>query len=205
VPVSRYYRTPISSSEWPTPQWLVDQLAEEFGPFDLDPAATVDNAKAPTYFTVLEDGLAQPWSGRVFCNPPYGRTSTPAWLAKAEAEAGAGRATLAVCLVPANVDTDWWRRYEADPQVFTRVIGRIRWKAGQRGEAWFPSAIIVFGRLTGRHGRYPATCANPDCPRPCYRRFWPARSDAKTCSPACRKAVSRSRIKDRKRDTRVAP
>lgn len=35
------------TDEWPTPQWLVDQLAAEFGPFDLDPAATPGNAKAP--------------------------------------------------------------------------------------------------------------------------------------------------------------
>jgi hypothetical protein len=33
---------PNGTTEWPTPQWLVDQLAEEFasGGFNLDPAAT---------------------------------------------------------------------------------------------------------------------------------------------------------------------
>jgi len=51
------YRNGIT--EWSTPQWLVDQLAAEFGPFDLDPAATAENAKAPAYITVDGDGLAQ--------------------------------------------------------------------------------------------------------------------------------------------------
>jgi hypothetical protein len=71
-----------------------------------------------------------------------------------------------------RVETIWWRECEADPTVFVRVIGRIRWQADKRGEAPFVSAIIVFGKLPGPHGRYPAECANPACPRP-YRRFWP--------------------------------
>jgi phage N-6-adenine-methyltransferase len=193
------YRNGIT--EWPTPQWLVDQLAEEFGPFDLDPASTTENAKAPAYFTIVDDGLSQPWHGRVFCNPPYGKTSTSRWLAKARAEVDLGHAEWVVCLVPARVETAWWRECVVDPTVFVRVIGRIRWHPAGRGEAPFASAIIVFGKIPGRHGTHPSTCANPDCPRP-YRRFWPARKDAKTCSPACRKAVSRSQITGRKRDRR---
>jgi site-specific DNA-methyltransferase (adenine-specific) len=186
---------------WSSPQWLVDQLAAEFVPdgFDLDPAAMAENAKAPRYFTVDQDGLSQPWHGRVFCNPPYGKYVTPRWLAKAKREVDLGHAQQVVCLVPARVGTWWWRQYEADPAVFTRVVGRIRWDARRRGEAPFDSAVIVFGKLAGRHGRYPAVCANPGCPRP-SRRFWPARKDAMTCSSTCRKALSRSHIAARKRD-----
>jgi phage N-6-adenine-methyltransferase len=183
------------TTEWPTPQWLVDQLAEEFAPggFDLDVAATAENAKAPRYFTAADDGLAQPWHARaVWCNPPYGKTSTPRWLEKAETEVGLGHAALVVCLVPARVSTSWWRAAEADPTVFVRVIGRIRWHPVDRGEAPFASAVIVFGRLAGRHGRYPSVCANPACPRP-YRRFWPAQRNRQTCSDRCRQAVWRSR------------
>ena len=149
---------PNGITEWATPQWLVDELAEEFAPggFDLDPAATAGNAKAPRYFRVDQDGLSQPWHARtVWLNPPYGKTSTPRWLAKARAEVDLGHAGRVVCLVPARVSTSWWRAYEADPAVFTRVIGRIRWNASKRGEAPFDSAITVFGELTGRHGRYP--------------------------------------------------
>jgi phage N-6-adenine-methyltransferase len=117
---------PNGTTEWPTPQWLVDQLAEEFAPggFDLDPAATPGNAKAPRFFTADDDGLAQPWHARAVClNPPYGKTSTPRWLAKPQAEVDLGHAALVVCLVPARVSTRWWRECEADPQLFVRVIG----------------------------------------------------------------------------------
>jgi hypothetical protein len=49
--MSSYLAVSISSAtgEWPTPQWLVDQLGAGFGPFDLDPAASHDNHKAPVY------------------------------------------------------------------------------------------------------------------------------------------------------------
>ena len=187
------------ATRWSTPWWLVDQLAEEFGPFDLDPAADAANAKAPAYFTPEVDGLAQRWHGRVWLNPPYGKTSTPRWLAKAKAEVDAGHAERVVCLVPARVGTAWWRECEVDPAVFVRVIGRIKWAVDRRGEAPFDSAVIVFGRLSGRHGRWPSTCANPGCLRP-YRRFWPAQRNRRTCSDRCRKAVSRSRPRAAVRD-----
>ena len=156
---------PNGTTEWPTPQWLVDQLAEEFAPggFDLDPAATPGNAKAPRFLTADDDGLAQPWHARAVClNPPYGKTSTPRWLAKPQAEVDLGHAALVVCLVPARVSTRWWR--EADPQVFVRVIGRIRWAADRRGEAPFDSAVIVFGKLAGRHGPLPGGVCQPCLP-----------------------------------------
>ncbi len=76
-----------ASTEWGTPQWLFDQLDEEFQ-FNLDPAATDENAKCRIHFTKTKgDGLKQMWvsvgeddrgntmfvPGRVFCNPPYGK------------------------------------------------------------------------------------------------------------------------------------
>jgi phage N-6-adenine-methyltransferase len=180
------------SQEWPTPQWLVDQLAAEFGPFDLDPAATPENAKAPAYFTAVDNGLAQPWHGRCWLNMPYGKVETPAWLAKARHEVDCGNAELVVCLVRSSVETQWYREAEADPTVFVRVIGKIKWRIDKRGEAPMSSSIIVYG-ATGRHGARQKTCANPRCPLP-YRRFWPAYRNRETCSERCRKAVYRLHV-----------
>ena len=56
--------------EWATPDDLFAQLNDHFGPFTLDPCATADNAKCPTYYTKADDGLSKPWNGRVFMNPP---------------------------------------------------------------------------------------------------------------------------------------
>jgi hypothetical protein len=40
------------------------------------------------YYAAEQDGMAQPWFGRVWCNPPYGKEQlqgrkTPDWLEKA--------------------------------------------------------------------------------------------------------------------------
>lgn len=54
-----------STVEWATPDWLFRELEMEFGPFDLDPASTHENAKTARHYTAEDDGLALPWAGRV--------------------------------------------------------------------------------------------------------------------------------------------
>ena len=182
--------TRSESPEWPTPQWLVDQLAAEFGPFDTDPAATRSNAKAPLFYTQEDDGLSQPWKGRVWLNPPYGRT-IGLWMARARDQVADRVADRVVCVVPARVDTRWWRDSVAAASLVRFWPGRIAFADGTQ-PAPFPSAIIVFGRLPGRHGTSHKTCVI------CDGIYWPARADAKTCSPKCRRQLSR--IGERKRD-----
>jgi DNA (cytosine-5)-methyltransferase 1 len=184
------------TDEWPTPQWLVDQLADEFGPFDLDPAAAPGNAKAPAFYTMTDDGLAREWRGRVWLNPPYGR-NIGAWTQKAAAEAREARASIVVALVPASVDAAWFRQAAADAALVRFWPGRIH--SGDGDRAPFLSALLVFGTLPGRHGTTPAWCAAPSC----GRVFWPARRDARTCSAACRKALSRVTPAPPKRDAHL--
>jgi len=174
-----------ATDEWSTPQWVVDQAAAEFGPFDLDPAATPDNAKAPVFFTRDDDGLARRWKGRVWLNPPYGRTVGD-WMDKARAEVDAGRAEIVVCLVPARVDARWWQRnvIHARPAPLVRFWPRrLQYVPGR--DAPFASATVVFGQLPGRHGTEARRCAQ------CDDWWFPPRSDAKTCSDRCRQALSR--------------
>lgn len=66
-----------ATPEWPTPQDLFDALTWAYGGFTLDPCATAQNAKCERFFTREDDGLAQPWTGKVFVNPPYGRGNRP--------------------------------------------------------------------------------------------------------------------------------
>src|SRR5690349_10782386 len=93
------------TNEWETPQDFFDLLNAEFD-FTLDAAATADNAKCPTYFTEADDGLAQDWTGRVWCNPPYGR-GIGNWIKKA----AISKAELVVMLIPARTDTKAWHRW----------------------------------------------------------------------------------------------
>lgn len=88
---------------------FVAQLEQRLGgPFTLDVAASPHNAKAPDYYTVDLDGLAWPWPGRVWCNPPYSECG--AWMAKAWAEWLAGTPELIAMLLPANrAEQAWWQ------------------------------------------------------------------------------------------------
>jgi phage N-6-adenine-methyltransferase len=127
------------TDEWATPQRLFDRLDVEFG-FDLDVCATFRNAKCRRFYD--RDGLAQPWVGVCWCNPPYGREIRK-WVRKANESAKAS-ATV-VCLVPARTDAGWWHDYCAKAEVrFLR--GRLRF-SGCKVNAPFPSAVepLLFG------------------------------------------------------------
>ncbi len=181
--------TSSASCEWPTPSWLVAELAAAFGPFDLDPAATASNAKAPLFYDRAVNGLSQPWKGRVFLNPPYGQTGGPGkgiarWTAKAADEVRCGNADVVAMVVPARVDTRWWREATASASVVCFLPGRL---ANPSGSQWpFPVAVIVFGRLPGRLKWSRKRC------RKCDGFFWSNRRDAGLCSAKCRKRASRS-------------
>lgn len=60
--------------EWYTPRWLFDALGIKFS---IDVCAPVDQTfsavPAERAFTIENDGLAQPWDGTVWCNPPYSK------------------------------------------------------------------------------------------------------------------------------------
>lgn len=131
------------SMEWETPQWLFDELNEEFH-FDLDPCSTHENAKCRDHYTKEEDGLIQDWTGRrVFCNPPYGH-EIGKWVKKAYESK-----CLTVMLIPARTDTRWFHDciYGAGGGVETRFIkGRIRF-SNARYNAPFPSMIVIFRNM----------------------------------------------------------
>lgn len=72
-------------TDWATPMSLFCGLDNEFH-FNLDPCASVENAKCERFFTDKEDGLKRDWGGAsVFCNPPYGR-EIGKWVRKAAQE-----------------------------------------------------------------------------------------------------------------------
>jgi hypothetical protein len=120
-------------------------MIRALGEFDLDPCAPVERPwpTAKMHYTILNDGLSQPWRGRVWLNPPYGR-EVGKWLRRL-AEHGDG-----IALIFARTETlfffDWvWS--QADAALFLR--GRIRFSNpdGSPGNhsATFPSVLIAYG------------------------------------------------------------
>jgi hypothetical protein len=79
----------------------------QLGKFDLDPCAAPSPRPWPTartHIALPSDGLAQPWMGRVWLNPPYHRDLIGGWL-EAMARHGNGMA-----LIFARTETDAWQR-----------------------------------------------------------------------------------------------
>lgn len=127
--------------EWLTPPEIIHAC----GPFDLDPAAPVVRPwdMAARHLTMHDDGLTQPWNGRVWCNPPYGR-DTQRWLARL-ADHGNG-----IALMFARTETDMffqhvWRK--ATSVLF--IKGRLHFHHvdGRRAaaNAGAPSCLVAYG------------------------------------------------------------
>jgi len=57
--------------EWLTPPEIIKALGE----FDLDPSSPINRPwpTAKNHYTILDNGLIKPWTGRVWMNPPYGK------------------------------------------------------------------------------------------------------------------------------------
>ena len=82
-----------------TPEWILDLAVDVMGAIDLDPCADPQKrVPAARHFTKEDDGLSQAWSGRVFLNPPFSRTSD--WLKHLCVYAATGAIKEAVVLVP---------------------------------------------------------------------------------------------------------
>jgi hypothetical protein len=94
-----------------TPANFVEAVRKALGDIDLDPAscaAAQEVVRAKEFFTAETDGLAQPWHGRVFLNPPYHRDLIPRFVAKLVDEIGAGRVAAAIMLTNNCTETDWF-------------------------------------------------------------------------------------------------
>jgi len=165
--MTQAYMPQAATTEWATPQVTFDALWDEFGPFDLDPCGQKEThytawriyqngGRCLDGSTMLLDGLSQPWSGRVFLNPPYGREMAK-WIEKSVREVEAGRCELVCALIPAKTGTKMWQKYilrEAQQRdAGDLVIGAaalVRFLPGRlkfgdaKNSAPFPSAVVVF-------------------------------------------------------------
>lgn len=134
------------SDTWLTPPELINKL----GQFDLDPCTPIEMPwpTATNRYTVVDNGLIQPWEGRVWLNPPYSREAIK-WLKKL-ADHGNG-----IALVFARTETDWffssvWER--ASALLFIR--GRIYFHRGcgtrAAANAGAPSVLVAYGPENAR-------------------------------------------------------
>ena len=142
--MSKNFNTNIANhDEWLTPPEIILALGE----FDLDPCAPTPETRpwstARNHYSIIDNGLVQTWTGRVWCNPPYGRETFP-WLDKL-AKHGNGIALIFARTETIGFHREIWNK--ADGVFFFK--GRLRFYkiTGKRGDtANAPSCLVAYGR-----------------------------------------------------------
>jgi hypothetical protein len=129
------------SDVWLTPPDLLGKL----GPFDLDPCAAPEPRPWPTaarHYVAADDGLRQPWEGRVWLNPPYSRMER--WLARL-ADHGHGTALIFARTETRVFHAQVWRR--ATALLFLEGRLSFHYANGRRASsAGAPSVLIAYGQ-----------------------------------------------------------
>jgi hypothetical protein len=124
-----------------TPKWIIDRL----GPFDIDPCAADPRPWncARLNITEKDNGLIQPWRGRVWLNPPFDRYEVARWISRL-AEHGQGTA-----LLHARTEAGWfepiWESasgilFMGDRIKFCKPDGRE-----QPANSGAPAVLVAFG------------------------------------------------------------
>lgn len=93
-----------ATNEHYTPSHIVEKARALMGGIDLDPASCAlanSIVRATDYCSIEDDGLAHPWHGNVFLNPPGGkdaqnRSNQKVWWNKLAEEWTSGRVVSAV-------------------------------------------------------------------------------------------------------------
>lgn len=127
--------------EWLTPLSILKPL----GVFDLDPCAPINRPwdTAKKHYTIYDDGLSQPWKGRVWCNPPYGREARK-WLSRL-AEHGDG-----IALMFARTETEmFFSQVWGKAQGLLFIEGRLYFHhidgTAAKSNSGAPSVLVAYG------------------------------------------------------------
>jgi hypothetical protein len=140
--MSGHQSAKMKSDEWLTPREILTPL----GRFDLDPCAPAIRPweTARDHISLPADGLKADWRGRVWLNPPFGKSAAQ-WLRKL-ASHGNG-----IALIPARTETAMF--YEsvwgkADAVCFLRGRPHFHRLDGSRApfNSGAPICLVAYGK-----------------------------------------------------------
>lgn len=147
------------SLEYYTPRYVTDAARLVMGDIDLDPAScemAQEWIGAHRYYTQRDDGLAQPWYGRVWLNPPYsytdGRSNQDLWSERLISQYEIGNVEQGILLVKAALGYKWFERLWDDwPVCFMRDrLSFVLPNGSDDGQSKQATAIFYVGPYTRR-------------------------------------------------------
>lgn len=125
-------------NEWYTPDEYIAAAVRVMGGIDLDPASSPtanDIVGAATYYTAQDNGLAQPWSGRIWMNPPYAQPLIGQFAERMADQYSVGNVTAAIVLVNNGTETAWFQTIAAQASALCFPKGRVKF--------WHPNKVAV--------------------------------------------------------------
>ena len=135
--------TSSKTDEWATPPEFLRPLAEAVGGFDLDAAAGAEESPiAESVYTEDDDGLAQPWFGTVWVNPPY--SDMEQWTEKVVSELHRDDVDTILYLCKDDTSTNWWHTAVGEASAVGMIDYRLSFGGGS-SSAPFASHVFVFG------------------------------------------------------------
>jgi phage N-6-adenine-methyltransferase len=152
------FRTPgelirqSDQNDWRTPRQYLDAARKVLGRIDLDPASSAEaneTVKAAKFYTEKDNGLTEPWKGRLWLNPPYGGEAR-AFVDRLVKEFEVGNVTAAVLLLNSHpTETKWFQQLLVRDCPVCFVTGRIHFGGPSRtvsSSATHGSVLVYLGK-----------------------------------------------------------
>ena len=126
----------FTTDDYWTPKWIFDALKVQF---DLDVACPPEgpaHTPANHWYTQETDGLASPWFGNVWMNPPFSKTNN--WAYKFMKHA------YGICLVPMS-KSRWFDALWNNAEAACALPYNLRFEGHKRGSIFIACVMFAYG------------------------------------------------------------
>lgn len=142
------------NNEWYTPAPIVEAARDCMGGIDCDPASCEqanETVGADTYYALADDGVTQPWIGRIWLNPPYAKGDIEPFCEALVEKFKVGEVKQACVLVNNGTETLWCQGLLAVCSAVCLIRGRVRFVGpdGAQGTPLQGQVAIYLGPVEG--------------------------------------------------------
>ena len=136
------------NNEWYTPNKYIERARRAMHSIDLDPASCNEAnrvVQADRFFTVLNNGLDQDWSGNVWLNPPYRQPLIKQFCNKLIESYRNGDIKQAIVLVNNATETLWGQKLLACASAVCFPARRIKfWRPNEKTATPLQGQMIIY-------------------------------------------------------------